>query len=748
MQEQLSLNMEKSTQKERELSDNLADMETEVKALRKEAKKRKKMLTVQQESMFKDKDFREFRKCGLCPKVFVNESFLSSHMRRRHKGFNQESKITTSQHVVDRTNRGELIELFQDLKSFLNLPKAKPDDSTFINDLVKTEQINQSQTMTRIQDRQKTGDVDDLKTGLEGSRLQAQELFWQSRIKTLEETFAKSLLESQEKLLNLQTEFENEKQKMENERTRDRRKKRKRRKREMFEAEEEPEANKPKPAGDDKLANPVSDNSQQNYLAKTEVSEVERNDETDTISLASEEEHSEFNENKIDQTNTIKNEQNENVQIIKAVSSVSLQSEHMYEAPLSFRSSKENILELIDKNPSKIDQYRSQVKTLLSDQLDQLGVDSRAGKMSDDDFSRHMRQIKDYRGRISNSSEIRVLRSQYREEVEALASQSSLKHATLKSRLSKGMSSFRKQIFRSLQNLNSSKEQDKSHPNSLIKKKKSPKKKLAPPPPPPQTLFKRVSSSESCSLKPETHHNIYVDSPVRLPPRPAPRASKVAEFHRKSEIFSSSSSSEDEIGFEKHIDIGEHEHFKINTIVVHRNEASEDRDTFGDVENLSENKSTTNNGQEVEVEVEELEVEEEEEEEGRDVLDRTFDANDTDVDDRTFSWDSEENIAEIENVEVESQEEKAAEAEEIKLARPKPGSKIADLTNIIESQLYRRAARPPAGGVDPLQAAATSLMLERSSSTNTLATSQWQDSRPCSATTFPSVSSHPASLHK
>ena len=46
------------------------------------------------------------------------------------------------------------------------------------------------------------------------------------------------------------------------------------------------------------------------------------------------------------------------------------------------------------------------------------------------------------------------------------------------------------------------------------------------------------------------------------------------------------------------------------------------------------------------------------------------------------------------------------EAEEIKLRRPEPGSRIADLTNIIETQLGRRSGlQKPAGGVDPLLAA-------------------------------------------
>ena len=63
-------------------------------------------------------------------------------------------------------------------------------------------------------------------------------------------------------------------------------------------------------------------------------------------------------------------------------------------------------------------------------------------------------------------------------------------------------------------------------------------------------------------------------------------------------------------------------------------------------------------------------------------------------------WDSEEEAmeAEIENIEMneedneEENEEREVE-EEIRLRKPTPGSKIADLTNIIEAQLHSRAAR-------------------------------------------------------
>ena len=58
-------------------------------------------------------------------------------------------------------------------------------------------------------------------------------------------------------------------------------------------------------------------------------------------------------------------------------------------------------------------------------------------------------------------------------------------------------------------------------------------------------------------------------------------------------------------------------------------------------------------------------------------------------------WDSEEEEmeAEIENIEM-GEDDKIEEVdEEIKLRKPTPGSKIADLTNIIEAQLHNRVAR-------------------------------------------------------
>ena len=249
-----------------------------------------------------------------------------------------------------------------------------------------------------------------------------------------------------------------------------------------------------------------------------------------------------------------------------------------------------------------------------------------------------------------------------------------------------------------------------------VSKKKSPKKKLAPPPPPPpQASLKKASSNDSCSPKPDQTSNIYVESPCRLPPKPAPRASKITKVVQRCPTPSSSSSEDSEEEFEQHIDIGGQMGNNINTIEVHRNEDSEDEeDTFDEVENLSDNNSVTED------------VNEGNDSENRDIADRTGEENETDVededtaaDDKTFSWDSEDNIEEIENVDL--NEEKKTE---IKLMRPKPGSKIADLTNIIECQLYRRAGRPT-GGVDPLQAAMERCE-EEISSTNTLPTSQWQ----------------------
>ena len=88
--------------------------------------------------------------------------------------------------------------------------------------------------------------------------------------------------------------------------------------------------------------------------------------------------------------------------------------------------------------------------------------------------------------------------------------------------------------------------------------------------------------------------------------------------------------------------------------------------------------------------------------------------------------------------------------------KPTPGSKIADLTNIIEQQLHRRSTLKPAGGVDPLLAAMEEIDKNQQNdetrhasmtdlSSNTLATSQWHDngsyhsSRPGSAVTLSGI---------
>ena len=106
------------------------------------------------------------------------------------------------------------------------------------------------------------------------------------------------------------------------------------------------------------------------------------------------------------------------------------------------------------------------------------------------------------------------------------------------------------------------------------------------------------------------------------------------------------------------------------------------------------------------------------------------------------------------------------EPEEIKLRKPTPGTKIADLTNIIEQQLHRRGPLKPAGGVDPLTAAMETTEGEEEAlarnfsmtdlSSNTLGTSQWQEngsyhSRPGSAATlgsFTGYSSRPQSAQR
>ena len=60
------------------------DLEEKVKHLELEIEKYKKIIVMQQECLFNESKLETFQKCCHCDKVFVNESFLLSHIRRKH----------------------------------------------------------------------------------------------------------------------------------------------------------------------------------------------------------------------------------------------------------------------------------------------------------------------------------------------------------------------------------------------------------------------------------------------------------------------------------------------------------------------------------------------------------------------------------------------------------------------------------------------------------------------------------------
>ena len=62
----------------------LASMQQRVAQLEAEVARYKRIIVMQQECLFRHRDFQQFQKCSFCHKIFVNSSFLCSHMARRH----------------------------------------------------------------------------------------------------------------------------------------------------------------------------------------------------------------------------------------------------------------------------------------------------------------------------------------------------------------------------------------------------------------------------------------------------------------------------------------------------------------------------------------------------------------------------------------------------------------------------------------------------------------------------------------
>ena len=63
---------------------SVASMQQRVAQLEAEVERYKRIIAMQQECLFRHQDLQQFQKCSFCDKIFVNRSFLSSHVARRH----------------------------------------------------------------------------------------------------------------------------------------------------------------------------------------------------------------------------------------------------------------------------------------------------------------------------------------------------------------------------------------------------------------------------------------------------------------------------------------------------------------------------------------------------------------------------------------------------------------------------------------------------------------------------------------
>ena len=739
------LNMEK-------IKDSYGILEKETIMLRKEVKKSRKLLAVQQESLFKGTDIKEFQKCLLCSKTFINESFLVSHMNRRHKSDMKQDEMTKrvlSEYLShskqpsaldnnSHVSSDELMSLLQDIRKELNTSHHGQDFNK-ISSIINNQQSQIDDLQKQLQQKEGSMNFEKMNEDHQG-RLKAQELFWQSKVKDLEENFKTIIhdttLKQEEFQENIQEEVTLFKKKLRKEKRRER--KRKAQSKDVF-CQDVNEVTIFQ--SDERQKEKIDKERQMTNEVKEEKEQLDVMQPQDQIQIEAEAQKEIQRDEKIESEEIFDlesedDEEEEPVNMKPAVSAISLKSDHVYEAPLSYHTSKESVIEMFEKNPSKLDELREKAEESLADSLSKVGVHSSVVRINKRQLNEAMKRVKERRKSLSNSTEISTLRKQCAEEVESIAMQSAMKSSSFKRRIGKGMSSFRKQIFRSLQNLapDSNKAEVEAKSSSL--KKRSPKKNCAPQPP---KLVKQATVASK--------ENEYVISPAKLPPKPAPRLLK-----EKVDIRVVDSDSEDE-EHEKTVEPNDDDNeFDIVGYFVDKDNMSiqkslkasdQGSDTENDIDNLSDDDSVSKKD----------EIDEDE----KTVVDEDLEENSL--------WDSEdEHIEEIEeNVEIHHQ------PEEIKLRKPEPGSKIADLTNIIEQQLHRRSSLTrPAGGVDPLLAAMEEIdknlnddtgagagvyhsMTDLSS--NTMGTSQWQDngsyhtptliSRPGSGATL--ASSRPGS---
>ena len=108
-----------STEMECELGvASVASMQQRVAQLEAEVERYKRIIAMQQECLFRHQDLQQFQKCSFCDKIFVNNSFLSSHVARRHPEQVQgEDEVTEH----SRTQSHQSTQTQEDTSSLLGL---------------------------------------------------------------------------------------------------------------------------------------------------------------------------------------------------------------------------------------------------------------------------------------------------------------------------------------------------------------------------------------------------------------------------------------------------------------------------------------------------------------------------------------------------------------------------------------------------------------------------------------------------
>ena len=321
-----------------------------------------------------------------------------------------------------------------------------------------------------------------------------------------------------------------------------------------------------------------------------------------------------------------------------------------------------------------------------------------------------------------------------REEVDDLAEHSGgfRRGGSFRRRMSRGVSSFRrqvgisdlfhtdlfifsKQVFHSLQNLRhknrrkSKFEESLKENNTNLSLKRHQKKKA---PEPPRFFRKPLGSPKKSEEEKKRLEAISIPSknsaeneyegtprkPVEVvrPPQPAPRKSKLVQSPPPVEEEQEESEDEDEDEDDEEdedefeVDEEEEDLEKVKSRVQNQYYNKQTLTMVEGKERVENGRAAIGN---------EFERENENTSEA-DPVDEEYNDNTKDPNSES-RWDSEEDDMEdeIENIDIDQDnlhDEVACHnevEEEIRLRKPTPGSKIADLTNIIEAQLHSRAAR-------------------------------------------------------